>query len=47
LPFPFVIEPHVRFKGQIGERTTIFFLDLCGNALEFKAFGDLSQVFAQ
>ena len=43
----FVIEPHVRFKGQTGEQATMFFLDPSGNALEFKAFGDLSQVFAK
>ena len=43
----FVIEPHVRFKGQAGEQATLFFLDPCGNALEFKAFNDLSQVFAR
>lgn len=43
----FVIEPHVRFKGQVGEQATMFFLDPCGNALEFKAFRDLSQVFAK
>ncbi|MGY8526672.1 VOC family protein [Paracidovorax citrulli] len=43
----FVIEPHVRFKGQVGEQATMFFLDPSGNALEFKAFGDLTQVFAK
>jgi extradiol dioxygenase family protein len=43
----FVIEPHVRFKGQAGEQATMFFLDPCGNALEFKAFQDMSQVFAK
>ena len=43
----FVIEPHVRFKGQVGEQATMFFLDPCGNALEFKAFQDLKQVFAK
>jgi uncharacterized protein len=43
----FVIEPHIRFKGQVGEQATMFFLDPCGNALEFKAFGDLGQVFAK
>jgi len=43
----FVIEPHVRFKGQVGEQATMFFLDPSGNALEFKAFGDLGQVFAK
>jgi len=43
----FVIEPHVRFKGEVGEQATMFFLDPSGNALEFKAFGDLAQVFAK
>ena len=43
----FVIEPHVRFQGQVGEQATMFFLDPSGNALEFKAFGDISQVFAK
>ena len=43
----FVIEPHVRFKGQVGEQATMFFLDPSGNALEFKAFADDSMVFAK
>jgi len=43
----FVIDPHIRFKGQVGEQATMFFLDPSGNALEFKAFGDMSQVFAK
>ena len=43
----FIIEPHVRFKGQPGEQATMFFLDPCGNALEFKSFADMSQVFAK
>ena len=43
----FIIEPHVRFKGEVGEQATMFFLDPSGNALEFKAFADLSQVFAK
>jgi extradiol dioxygenase family protein len=42
----FVIEPHIRFKGQPGEQATMFFLDPCGNALEFKAFADMSKLFA-
>jgi extradiol dioxygenase family protein len=42
----FVIEPYVRFKGDIGEQWTMFLLDPAGNALEFKAFADDSQVFA-
>ena len=43
----FIIAPHVRFKGQVGEQATMFFLDPSGNALEFKAFGDMNQVFAK
>ena len=42
----FVIEPYVRFAGQPGEQWTMFLLDPAGNALEFKAFRDESQVFA-
>ena len=42
----FVIEPHVRFAGEVGEQWTMFLLDPAGNALEFKAFADDSQVFA-
>ena len=43
----FVIEPYVRFKGQVGEQATMFLLAPCGNALEFKAFKDMSQLFAK
>jgi extradiol dioxygenase family protein len=43
----FVIEPHIRFPGLPGEQATMFFLDPSGNALEFKAFADISQVFAK
>jgi extradiol dioxygenase family protein len=43
----FIIEPHVRFKGQVGEQATMFFLDPSGNALEFKAFADPSRLFAK
>ena len=43
----FVIEPYVRFEGQVGEQATMFFLDPAGNALEFKAFADPSQLFAR
>ncbi|HEX4873724.1 MAG: VOC family protein [Sphingorhabdus sp.] len=42
----FGIEPYVRFKGQVGEQATMFFTDPSGNALEFKAFADDSQLFA-
>jgi uncharacterized protein len=43
----FVIEPHIRFKGLPGEQATMFLFDPCGNALEFKAFADLAQMFAK
>ncbi len=43
----FIIEPQIRFKGQPGEQATLFFLDPCGNALEFKAFADDAMVFAK
>lgn len=43
----FVIEPKIRFKGEVGEQATMFFLDPSGNALEFKAFSDFAQVFAK
>jgi hypothetical protein len=42
----FKIEPYIRFEGLPGEQATMFFLDPSGNALEFKAFEDLSQLFA-
>jgi extradiol dioxygenase family protein len=42
----FVIEPGIRFQGQIGEQATFFLYDPSGNALEFKAFQDPSQLFA-
>ena len=42
----FIIEPYVRFKGKVGEQATMFFLDPAGNALEFKAFKNKSQIFA-
>ncbi|MFU3618248.1 VOC family protein [Pseudomonas paraeruginosa] len=43
----FVIEPYIRFKGQVGEQATLFLLDPCGNALEFKSFRDMGQLFAR
>lgn len=42
----FVIEPYVRFEGEVGEQWTMFCYDPAGNALEFKAFADDGQVFA-
>ncbi|QJD94640.1 glyoxalase [Mucilaginibacter robiniae] len=42
----FIIEPGIRFAGQVGEQATMFFLDPSGNALEFKSFKDMAQLFA-
>ncbi|MBL4671816.1 MAG: VOC family protein [Arenicella sp.] len=41
----FKIEPYIRFEGEAGEQATMFFLDPSGNALEFKAFNDVSKLF--
>ena len=44
----FVVEPHVRFRGQPGEQATMFLLDPSGNAIEFKAFRNIrDQLFAK
>lgn len=43
----FIIEPYIRFEGLVGEQATMFFKDPSGNALEFKAFKDMSQLFAK
>lgn len=42
----FEIEPYIRFEGEPGEQATLFLRDPSGNALEFKAFADLDQLFA-
>lgn len=42
----FIIEPGIRFKGEAGEQGTFFLLDPAGNALEFKYFQDMDQLFA-
>ena len=43
----FIIEPKIRFAGEVGEQATMFFLDPSGNALEFKGFADFSSVFSK
>ncbi|MAP55477.1 VOC family protein [Altibacter sp.] len=43
----FIIEPYIRFKGLTGEQATMFFKDPSGNALAFKAFKNLDQLFAK
>ena len=42
----FLIEPYIRFKGEVGEQATMFFFDPSGNALEFKSFQNMNQLFA-
>jgi extradiol dioxygenase family protein len=42
----FLIEPNIRFEGEAGEQATMFFTEPSGNALEFKSFRDMSQIFA-
>lgn len=42
----FIIEPYIRFEGEVGEQGTMFITDPSGNALEFKTFKDMNQVFA-
>ena len=44
---PFVIEPYTRFAGEIGEQSTMFLLDPSGNALEFKSFANIDNLFAK
>ncbi len=43
----FIIEPYIRFKGEVGEQATMFFLDPEGNALEFKSFKNINTLFAK
>ncbi|MEQ8905410.1 VOC family protein [Ekhidna sp.] len=43
----FIIEPYIRFEGQVGEQATMFFLDPSGNALEFKAFRNDADIFSK
>ena len=46
LKVPFVIEPYIRFQGEPGEQATMFFYDPEGNALEFKSFKDINNLFS-
>ncbi len=39
-------KPMIRFAGEPGEQATLFIRDPSGNALEFKGFRSLEQVFA-
>jgi extradiol dioxygenase family protein len=42
----FLLSPRIRFEGEVGEQATLFTRDPSSNALEFKAFADLTQLFA-
>lgn len=44
---PFIIEPYIRFEGEVGEQATMFFMDPSENALEFKSFKSDDQIFAK
>jgi hypothetical protein len=43
----FLIEPHIRFAGQVGEQATMFFCDPSDNAIELKSFRDPARLFAR
>lgn len=43
----FLVEPHVRFAGQVGEQATLFVRDPSGNAIELKSFRDHTRLFAR
>lgn len=43
----FLIEPQVRFAGEVGEQRTLFLCDPAGNGLEFKSFADPARIFAR
>lgn len=42
----FVIAPTVRFEGEPGEQSTMFFCDPSGNPIEIKGFADLTTLFS-
>ena len=43
----FTIPPTLRFTGEPGEQSTMFFTDPSGNPIEVKGFKDMSGVFAK
>ncbi len=46
LKIVWLIEPKIRFKGEVGEQATMFLLDPAQNAIELKSFQDPDQIFA-
>jgi len=43
----YLINPHTRFKGLLGEQSTLFITDPSGNALEFKSFASDDSIFSK
>lgn len=43
----FVMRPTIRFQGEPGEQSTMFFRDPSGNPIEVKGFKDTSGIFAR
>ena len=41
----FFIKPTIRFKGEVGEQATAFLKDPSGNAIEFKSFRNMDNLF--
>ncbi|PHS35309.1 MAG: dioxygenase [Sulfurovum sp.] len=41
----FIIAPTLRFAGEVGEQSTMFFTDPSGNPIEIKGFASLDSVF--
>ena len=41
----FFIKPIIRFKGEVGEQATAFLKDPSGNAIEFKSFRNMDNLF--
>lgn len=42
----FILAPQIRFEGEPGEQSTMFFTDPAGNPIEIKGLADLDAVFA-
>jgi len=41
----FIIKPTIRFKGEVGEQAIAFLRDPSGNAIEFKSFRNMDNLF--
>lgn len=41
----FFIKPTIRFKGEVGEQAIAFLRDPSGNAIEFKSFRNMNNLF--